>query len=232
MKEIPHLTVNEKILIHLSDFISFRDEFNVPLDVTQDGIAEALGIRLNHVPRAVKSLLATGKISERTASVSGIKRRRKTYFLTESGLADALRLKDGLKKIKISKKPGTTGHGNVGSEKGQVSLEELLKLHGGSIHLLEMLDYLQDVEAIDDEFLRTHENMQDTKKVEKNCIEHLQRLPVQRAFYGRSKELEILDGYLFEEKTALVTICGIEGIGKTAFVLKAIEGLRGRKNLF
>lgn len=231
MKEVPHLTVNEKILIHLSDFTAFRDQFDVPLDVTQEGIADALGIRLNHVPRAVKSLLATGKLSERTASVSGIKRRRKTYFVTESGLADARYLKSGLKKIQVPTISKATSCDDALATKSRITIEELLKLHNGSIRLLEMLNFLQDAEEIDDEFLRAHDRLKDEKGKGKSRVEHLPRLPPQGVFYGRKKELEILLGHLDCDETALVTVCGIEGIGKTSLALKAIEGLRGKKNL-
>ena len=42
-------------------------------------------------------------------------------------------------------------------------------------------------------------------------------------FYGRTKELEILSGYIFHQKTRLMAVLGLTGIGKTTLVKRFID---------
>ena len=85
------LTVNERVLLHLRESGVARDSTDAYL-VTQPGIAEALGIRVNHVSRAVKQLIRERLISEGIARVRGEVRKRKVYAVTSEGHALAQRL--------------------------------------------------------------------------------------------------------------------------------------------
>ncbi|NET43752.1 NB-ARC domain-containing protein [Okeania sp. SIO2B3] len=42
-------------------------------------------------------------------------------------------------------------------------------------------------------------------------------------FYGRTKELEILSNYIFHQKTRLMSVLGLSGIGKTTLVKRFID---------
>jgi len=54
-------------------------------DITQEGIARALGIGRNNVPRLVLPLIREGYVREWKARVKGYTRRRKVYTLTWKG---------------------------------------------------------------------------------------------------------------------------------------------------
>jgi DNA-binding MarR family transcriptional regulator len=85
------LTVNERVLLHLRENGAARDDSDAhPL--TQPGIAEALGIRVNHVSRAVKQLIRQRLLEEGAGRVRGEVRKRKVYTLTPEGLGLAQRL--------------------------------------------------------------------------------------------------------------------------------------------
>ena len=59
------LTINERILIHLIGYSGFEDEIEVPVDISQVGIADAIGIRWNNVPRAMRELKDKNMVVEK-----------------------------------------------------------------------------------------------------------------------------------------------------------------------
>ncbi|HJX04962.1 MAG TPA: ATP-binding protein, partial [Thermoplasmata archaeon] len=83
------LTVSERILFHLSSYSKFEDKFEVPFDVTQDGISQACSISRAHAAIELKKLRAAGIVEERLSHVRKGKARRKSYFLTIQGKAKA-----------------------------------------------------------------------------------------------------------------------------------------------
>jgi ATP/maltotriose-dependent transcriptional regulator MalT len=94
-------TVGERILAHLSFFARFRDEYECPLDVTQEGIGRSVGISRAHAALELKRLKAAGKVEERVAHVRGARTRRKVYFPTATGLERARRLRAHLKEAPV-----------------------------------------------------------------------------------------------------------------------------------
>jgi hypothetical protein len=85
------LSVNERILIHLRGFRTDL-EGAASIEQTQEGISKAVGMRINHVPRATKKLIGDGYIDESLVHIGGLKRKRRAYNLTDAGhkIADDL----------------------------------------------------------------------------------------------------------------------------------------------
>ena len=79
------LTVSERILYHLSNYVKHEDKYESPFDVTQDGISQACSISRAHAAIELKKLKAAGIVDERLAHVRRGKTRRKVYFLTFAG---------------------------------------------------------------------------------------------------------------------------------------------------
>lgn len=83
------LTVSERILYHLSNYVKYEDKYESPFDVTQDGISQACAISRAHAAIELKKLKASGIVEERLSHVRKGKSRRKVYFLTFAGKANA-----------------------------------------------------------------------------------------------------------------------------------------------
>ena len=83
------LTVAEKILYHLFQSIKSEEKYEVPFDVTQDGIAQACGISRAHAAIELKKLRESNQIIEKLSHVKRAKSRRKVYFLTQEGKVKA-----------------------------------------------------------------------------------------------------------------------------------------------
>ena len=85
----PKPGVQERILLHLRDYVDYKSSVEVPFALSQMGIANAVAIARSNVPRAIASLKDSGLLVERQAHVSGVARKRKAYFLTDGGITTA-----------------------------------------------------------------------------------------------------------------------------------------------
>ena len=70
MSNSPRPGVQERILLHLSDYSDFINSVEVPFALSQMGIANAVAIARSNVPRAITGLKDQGLLIERQAHVN------------------------------------------------------------------------------------------------------------------------------------------------------------------
>lgn len=95
------LTVAEKILFHLYQYLKSEDKYEVPFDVTQDGIAQSCGISRAHAAIELKKLRESGQIVEKLSHVKRAKSRRKVYFLAQEGKTKASKIVEHVNNEKV-----------------------------------------------------------------------------------------------------------------------------------
>lgn len=78
-------TLAQRILAHLRAYPVDENAPSVPNEVTQEGIAERLGVRVAHVSRALKHLMAAGLVKAHLAHPAGARRRSRAHALTARG---------------------------------------------------------------------------------------------------------------------------------------------------
>ncbi|HLC51229.1 MAG TPA: hypothetical protein VJH90_02540 [archaeon] len=83
------LSVRERLLLYLRSNAPPSDTLIAPAALTQEGIAKGIGTRRSHVPRSVSPLIDGGYVEGKLLHIKGQHRRKKTYFLTARGEADA-----------------------------------------------------------------------------------------------------------------------------------------------
>lgn len=88
------LTVGERIVLHLAQYSRLQEDFDVPLDVSQDGIALALRISRAHAAIELKKLKESEEVWERLAHIKRGKTKRKVYFLTPKGEIKSNRIRE------------------------------------------------------------------------------------------------------------------------------------------
>ena len=71
----PVLNNEERILVHLLQYVSYEERMHVPAQVTQKGIADKTGIRVNHIPRTMRKLVERNEIEEYLAYVTELGER-------------------------------------------------------------------------------------------------------------------------------------------------------------
>jgi tetratricopeptide (TPR) repeat protein len=102
------LTVSERILFHLSNYVKFEDKYEVPFDITQDGISQSCAISRAHAAIELKKLKASGILEEKLSHVRRGKARRKVYFLTQPGKVKAAKVLQYVKDNEIKPKVDAT----------------------------------------------------------------------------------------------------------------------------
>ena len=74
-----------RVLRYLKDFNPEQHEYVAPFSLTQDGIAEGVGISRAHCSLVLKDLVGRELVESRLAYISGCSRRRKVYLVTRRG---------------------------------------------------------------------------------------------------------------------------------------------------
>ncbi len=209
------LRVEDRIMLHLQNYIRFADDYEVPKAMSQRGIGEAIWIAWSNVPRAMKRLRELDLVDERTTRVKGEFRKKKVYVLTPQGFTKAKELKDELGRRQVTVRMD-----------GQERDMDFLDVHefvGFKIPYLELLRGIDDEGLLDIDRARTRWE----ESVE--LVDHTERAPTVRAFVGREEELEALQTMVDDHR--IVVLHGIAGIGKTSLAVRLLEELRAKTNV-
>ena len=79
------LTVQERVLLHLHDRYMIEDSWDAPIEHSQSGVSNAVGVHRRHLPRTMRRLQESGLICIELRHVANIKRRVQVYSLTNKG---------------------------------------------------------------------------------------------------------------------------------------------------
>ena len=90
------LTVNERFMVHILAYQAYQESWEVPHGITQKGVADGIGINRGEVPRAAKTLKNQDMIYDERKHILGETRKKVVYFLTRSGLQEAVKIKNHL----------------------------------------------------------------------------------------------------------------------------------------
>lgn len=103
MADMKPVTVGEQIVVHLSQYARVQDEYVVPPEVSQVGIAATLGLSRAHVAIELKRQIEAGRVEVRVAHVAGAPTRRKVYRLTGRGesAANAVRARALARSVEL-----------------------------------------------------------------------------------------------------------------------------------
>ena len=91
---VQSLTVRDRILLHLATFELYETDHWSPTQVSQKGIAKAVGILQRHIPQYVRPMVKEGLVEEHSSYILGGKQHQKVYFLTKKGRTAAVWMHD------------------------------------------------------------------------------------------------------------------------------------------
>ena len=97
------LSVKQKALIFLYKYRTYdkSDIYNTPWELTQDGVAGAVGVSRAHASIVLNQLKEEGNVEERITHIRNGKTKRKSYFITSSGMEEGEMIIDLANKEKI-----------------------------------------------------------------------------------------------------------------------------------
>ena len=103
MTETRALTIGERIVVHLFQYARNQDAFVCPVEMSQAGIADSLGISRAHAAIELKRQMDAGRVVTRVAHVMGAPTRRKVYTLTPKGflIADSVRARAAHRSVEV-----------------------------------------------------------------------------------------------------------------------------------
>ena len=91
---VQSLTVRDRILLHPATFELYETDHWSPTQVSQKGIAKAVGILQRHIPQYVRPMVKEGLVEEHSSYILGGKQHQKVYFLTKKGRTAAVWMHD------------------------------------------------------------------------------------------------------------------------------------------
>lgn len=227
-KEIPHLTVDRKILLHLFEMKHSEMDFEVPQGVVQDGIAEAVSIRRDNIPRTMKKLKEEDLVYDVLKRIKGLPRKRKAYFLSETGFEFAKQVRDEIAYHRVYLQL-------IDGSVKEIYVKDVGPFLSVKLPLIELHGLIKGDNVVSEKSIRSF--LSGEKEGPKNLnsdgfVSFIQDVPMPKKFFGREKELKLIDEWLQEEGGSLLSITGIAGIGKTTLAAKAAMDMEGNMHVF
>ena len=202
MAEHGQLSVNERVLLHLSRFASDTPPEEHPQECSQAGIASSVGISRTHVPRAVKSLIKDGLVEELRARVSGHGRRMSVYAITPEGVRRASELWQRLNEVIFTvKSPGKAEEVKVKEVEAMVGRKRAIAL-----------------------VARARAGVLEMTEGKRTTVRDLDEAPDPVDFVGRKEELDSLRAFM-ESDSDLTVILGNRGYGASALARRFVDTL-------
>lgn len=206
-----NFTAKEKILVHLLDYYGKSDSYTLPVALTQEGIADKVGLKQNTVSYAVRNLVEEGSISEETRRIKGKKQKRKAYFLNEEAVSRAEDIKDKMENTEIEVE--------LDGEEKKIKIGEVNAYFHLNLPLTEIIRRVEEGEGFQ---RKGYEEGRSYKTYLKNLPKPGSEDP------SLVEELE--DWWDEDEKAA--TIIGKEGAGKTTVLSQFAERMKSKTNIF
>ena len=200
MGEPGQLSVNDRVILHISRFAADVPPEEHPPDITQAGIAAAVGISRTHVPRAVKGLIKDGLVEEVRGRVQGHERKMSVYVVTPEGL----RVAEQAWKTLLNARFSVLSDGKSTSLTGK-DLEDLVGKKRAVAAVSQMRDGFVEI-----------------GRRRKALVRDLTTAPSAEGFYGRDQELKAMGSFMDSEAKIMVVL-GSRGNGTSTLARKFVD---------
>ncbi|HEX7392941.1 MAG TPA: tetratricopeptide repeat protein [Thermoplasmata archaeon] len=218
------MSQNERLLLHLWEMDKYRDEPEVPLAASQEGIAQVLQVQVHNASRALSSLQAEGLVSDRLTHVRGAPRRRRAYSLTDKGRSAAQAIKSDVMKRAVA----LESDGKV----QEMTVEDALRKISSLVGITPSLTAFVDVARVNDLVVADSFAALQAQKPAQEFPIAQQGRPKVEAFFGREKELKSMTDALADSSVSAVLLWGMPGIGKSTLASRAFDEMAGKRPLF
>ena len=203
------VSVHRKIMLLLRDNMRHMDDYEVPEVLSQKGIGRELGLRQNHVSRALSELKDEGLVESRSARIKGVGRRRKIYFLTRKGESE---IGDYLLSLHERRIPVRFPDRRLKSLRVPKVMDALTEEMGSRPSYYQLLNDYYDGSEVD--------LLAGKKGVS------AQGPPISKHFFGREGEKVKLKEAIGDPGIPVVTVVSLAGMGKTTLMGKVVSEMR------
>ncbi len=197
------LTVREMIIVHLSAYNRYADEFECPEDMCQSGISVAVGKSRAHITLELGRMKDAILVYDKNARIKGARSKRKAYLLTPDGLARNSEIIEHINSLKMN----IAGDGASKAMSG-IDAVDLLRMKFGMSRVDAVSRVIASGGSLD---VKEFENAM-------SCENADPRMPPRPENFLPRKELDDIITILGSEKPNTVMLLGIPGMGKTAIL--------------
>jgi len=207
-----NFTAKEKVLVHLLNHYGGDDGgYALPVELTQEGIADRLDLKQNTVSYAVRKLVEEDLLREETHRIKNKKQKRKAYFLTEKGFKKGKETREKMLETKVDVIPD--------SEKSPIKIGEINAYFQTNLSLLDIIRKVEKEGSFEPE----------KEKAKQSFEAHITHLPSSKE-KPHPKFDDFMD--LWKEGNEIISVIGEEGTGKTTLLSKLIDKIKENNNIF
>ena len=211
-RHLKRVKLADRIVLLLHANRAYLESYVVPPEMTQDGMSGYLGIRQNHISRALRPLEDEGLVESRTAHVQGKKRRLKVYSLTGRGEEHASNIISDLDSriVEVINPGGGIENWSLSRAAGYLS-----RRTGKEISYLDMIEEFLDGKSLD---------------LGKFGMDgsSISEVPVVEEFFGREDEMESLTEAIDSDGIRFMAVISMAGQGKTTLLSRLANKLKKR----
>ncbi len=211
-----YFSTPDRILLHLLDFVGREGEFNQPDDLTQFGVADAIGLGRSTVSKAIRKIAKDHMVRAQRAHVPSGKLRRTVYLLTPEGVGRATR-----RKLEVEEE--VVAFRDPNGEERRLRVGQIPSLLPEYATLLDVASHVSEG-VFDLASFRGRRG--------KRLVDFTERVPRLRYFFGRDRELTDMDAWLDSPSERVLVISGLTGIGKTTLLARKLEDWREKRHVF
>ena len=201
------LTLERKILVHLLNYHNMKDDYEVPMAMSQEGIGLTFGVRQSSVSRVLNKMMNERLIEEKSSYVTGSRQKRKIYYLTHEGYQHASEFKKFLDGLVVNLDTGGVAR--------EVPLNKVNEHLEKSIPFIEILNRVNERGVLE---ISEGARPGDEKSGSLGPVVLGDPMPRPKGFVGRAKELALVSGWM-DDGARCIFISGLAGIGKTSLAV-------------
>jgi len=213
------LTVRERVILHLLAQQKYSQDTDAPKAVTQEGIASSIEVGRNNVAKIMTVMAEEGIVDIQSKHVKGLPSVRLVYFLAPKGFEEGKKLKASIESASVE----------VFDLNGESHMDEVGRIGVYLPNRYSLLELAMGVSRGQFDCASFHEGK---VKEDRRFVDYSDKKPAVRTFFGRDREMEILQGLITSQTVRAVMIYGIPGIGKTTLLAKFTQDIRERINVF
>ncbi|MFP4051993.1 MAG: tetratricopeptide repeat protein, partial [Thermoplasmata archaeon] len=217
------LTHQERIILLLKEVEYDEDDYVAPYLLCQDGISDALNILKNNVSREISDLKEECLVEEKLSRVKGMDRRRNIYLLTEKGENAAEKILESLKEEEILIKLKNKEKVKIGKA------VQILEKDHPNVTPFYVEEWMRKKDVLDVDEFKTPSYAD--KKTEEEKVEMVISAPLKGEFYGRKEEIDKIRSLLEKQKSPIILITGIAGIGKSSLGTMIIDEFKQKRDI-
>ncbi|MDO9536763.1 MAG: tetratricopeptide repeat protein, partial [Thermoplasmata archaeon] len=211
-------TAVDRIYIYLEYFHSYEDELEGPIELTQVGIAEAVGIASGNIARAIAPLIKKRWIETRKVHIPGIRLKRNIFYICPNGRPEVKRIVQTYlnKQIRVI---------DIHGKSSQMTVRDAIDLFTSDYPLTMILRETSRNGILD---ART------VSKGQKGKLDARQvaRETPSRHFYGRNREIVTIQTWLKSRTQKTLIIQGMPGIGKSTLLANMMDEIAINHKIF